>query len=464
MTIIPQDILDEQAVNSTVSNFLSTFKVGSALRKSGAYKEKGIGVMTLFNYLLCLIFSGRSMYMDMLTGSFKESFSKNSVYRLLNNSKIHWKKFTTLISAQIINAFMKPLTDDKRNDVFIIDDSLFEKNRSKKTELLSNVFDHCSMTYKRGFRLLTLGWSDGNSFIPVNSCLLASSKTDNRYCDAQKFDKRSIAGKRRKQAQCKATDVMLDLLDSAKAAGLSAKYVLFDSWFSSPIAIQKIKNRGFDTIAMVKKSSKITYAFEGERLNIKQIYSRCKKRRGRSKYLLSVTVMVGKEDPKEGLVSIPAKLVCVRNKSKKKDWLVLISTDTRLTEEEIIQIYGKRWDIEVFFKVCKSYLKLSKECRSISYDALTAHTAIVFVRYMLLSVEKRTNEDDRSIGELFYRITDELADLTFSASFSIIMQALMDTMIEMFHISEDEMKKFMENFIGKLPKYLQSALIPSISA
>ena len=71
-----------------------------------------------------------------------------------------------------------------------------------------------------------------------------------------------------------------------------------------------------------------------------------------------------------------------------KKYLCIISTDTELDENEIIRIYGKRWDIEVFFKVCKSYLHLSKECRSISYDAMTAHTAVVFTRYMMLSVKK----------------------------------------------------------------------------
>ena len=70
--------------------------------------------------------------------------------------------------------------------------------------------------------------------------------------------------------------------------------------------------------------------------------------------------------------SIPPKLVYVRNKSRRKDWLVLISTDMELSEEEIIRIYGKRWDIEVFFKAYKSYLNLVKEYRGISYDAMTA--------------------------------------------------------------------------------------------
>ena len=51
----------------------------------------------------------------------------------------------------------------------------FDRSRSCKTELLAKVFDHCSMKDKRGFRMLTLGWSDGNSFIPVNHCHAFSS-------------------------------------------------------------------------------------------------------------------------------------------------------------------------------------------------------------------------------------------------------------------------------------------------
>lgn len=49
-----------------------------------------------------------------------------------------------------------------------------------------------------------------------------------------------------------------------------------------------------------------------------------------------------------------------------------------LSGEEIIQTYSKRCNIEVFFKMCRSYLKLEKEARAILYDALTSRTAIVF--------------------------------------------------------------------------------------
>lgn len=82
-----------------------------------------------------------------------------------------------------------------------------------------------------------------------------------------------------------------------------------------------------------------------------------------------------------------------------------------LSETEIIRIYGKRWDIEVFFKTCKSYLKRFTECHSLSYDALTAHTAVVFVRYILLVLEQRSATDQRTFGKLFLVMVDELADI-----------------------------------------------------
>ena len=282
--------------------------------------------------------------------------------------------------------------------------------------------------------------------------LLSAAEDKNLLCEASSYDGRSLAGKRRRQSRRKATEVMLELIHMAQKSGLSAKYVLFDSWFSSPKVVAALKQEhGLDTIAMVKKSSKIKYGYQDGRFNIKEIYSKNRKRRGRSKYLLSINVTVGEEE-------IPAKIVCVRNKSKKKDWLAILCTDTSLSEEEIIRTYGKRWDIEVFFKSCKSYLRLVKECRSTSYDALNAHTAIVFTRYMMLSVAQRRNTDDKTLCELFFCLMDELDDITFSQSMQIIMNALMDSVMEYFHITEQELEKFTASFIQRLPKYMQEAL------
>ncbi|WP_414626262.1 hypothetical protein [Lactobacillus delbrueckii] len=63
-------------------------------------------------------------------------------------------------------------------------------------------------------------------------------------------------------------------------------------------------------------------------------------------------------------------------------------------------------------KTCKSFLKLGTEYHGLSYDAFTAHTAFVFLRYMFMSVEKRDDEDDRTIiGELFSTLSQVLSTI-----------------------------------------------------
>ena len=448
-SILPQD-QDGQDLFNAISSFFCTFGIGNLLRKCNAQKEKGVPILDIFKYKLCNVFSDRSMYMQQKTGSFKESFSKNTFYRFLNSPKTNWLRFTTLLSKKVVDK-VEPLTDDERVNAFIVDDSLFERTSCKKTELGSRVFDHTSMKYRKGYRLMTLGWTDGNTFLPINSCLLASSKEHNLIGPVEQFDGRSLAAKRRKFAQMKGTEVMIELLRNAHSAGHSADYVLFDTWFSSPAQLLAVKDLGLDSIAMIKKSSRIYYEYEGEQLSIKKIFGICKKRRGRSKYLLSVNVMVGKE-------KIPAKIVCVRNKKNKKNWIAFICTNPELSEEEIIRIYGKRWQIEVFFKTCKSYLNLISECHSLTYDALTAHVAIVFTRYLMIAMEQRRNEDDRTLGEIFYFFTDELSDISFGESFQIIITAMIDSVCAIFQPTEEQLELFIEMFVGRLPEYIRNSL------
>ena len=450
ISILPQD-KDGQELFNAISTFFSTFRIGNLLHKCNAQKEKGVPVIDIFKYKLCNVFADRSMYMQQKTGSFKESFSKNTFYRFLNSPKTNWLRFTTLLSKKVADA-VEPLTSEDRVNAFVVDDSLFERTSCKQTELGSRVFDHTSMKYCKGFRLMTLGWTDGNTFLPVNSCLLASSKEKNLIGPVDQCDGRSLAAKRRKLAQAKGTEVMIELLKTAQNAGHHADYVLFDTWFSSPAQLIAVKKLGLDSIAMLKKSSHIYYEYEGKQLSIKKIFGICKKRRGRSKYLLSVNVMVGKDE------KIPAKIVCVRNKKNKKDWIAFICTNPELSEEEIIRIYGKRWQIEVFFKTCKSYLQLISECHSLSYDALTAHVAIVFTRYLMISMEQRRSKDDRTLGEIFYFFTDELADITFGESFQIIITAMIESISAIFQPTEEQLAMLIEMFVGQLPEYIRNSL------
>ena len=63
---------------------------------------------------------------------------------------------------------------------------MFERNRSKKVELLAIVYDHAKHAYRFGFRMLTLGWSNGSTFMTVNSVLLSTENMQNRINEATK--------------------------------------------------------------------------------------------------------------------------------------------------------------------------------------------------------------------------------------------------------------------------------------
>ena len=451
MKSITQDYQNDKMVSSSIKNFFKEYKISATLKESNAYKSKGVSVIAIFQYLFMLIFTNRSMYMNILMGTHKVDFGKDTVYRFINSIHINWIRFTTLLSTQIASKTITKLTDENRVNVLILDDTPFDRASAKKVELLAKTYDHAKKVYKYGFRLLTLGWSDGNTFLPVNGCLLSTENKKNRINEAVVVDKRTAGYTRRNLAQTKGTVVALELIKAARKAMIPASHVLFDTWFCSPSSLISIKEIGYDVVAMAKKTPKIHYLYDGKMQPLTEIYKKNKKRRGRSRYLLSVEVALVKDGH-----SIPARIVYVRNRNKRKDYLALITTDMSISEEEVIRIYGKRWDIEVFFKVCKSYLMLSKGCKSLSYDAMTAHVAIVFTRYMMLAIENRKETDQRTLGELFYLVTDEMSDITWIEAFHLLMQVFLDTITDKLSLTSEQLDQLMETFIAALPKELKS--------
>jgi hypothetical protein len=454
MTRISRTILFENDLSSIINAFFFSFDIGALLKKIGAYKTKGIPAVAVFQQLFVLVFMHKSLF-QALRSDGAGGIAKDTFYRFLNSCNINWRRFVHLLAEKIIHEKLENLTDLNRVNVFIVDDTLYERNRSSKVELLSYVYDHCKGVYTRGFRLLTLGWSDGNSFIPVDTQPLASENEKKRLQQSRCVDKRTCGFKQRLMAQTKAPLVMLDMLHSAIAAGINAQYVLCDSWFSASVTILKIVAEKLHVITMVKKTSKVHYLYNGEMLSSVEIYRRNKKRRGRSRYLLSIEAAILGKD---GAI-LPVRLVYVRKRSKKKEYLVLLSTNMSLSEEEVIRIYGKRWQIEVFFKVCKSYLRLTKECHSTSFDAMVAWNAIVVSRYMLLALDKRFEEDSRSFGELFSDICDELPDITCEKALLLLLDTFLNVVAEKYFLADDEVEFLLGAFMNALPESWKNSFL-----
>ncbi|MCL1876249.1 MAG: transposase [Synergistaceae bacterium] len=454
MSRLSRTSLFENDLSSIINAFFISFNIGALLKIIGAYKTKGIPALAVFRQLFTLVFMHKSLF-QALRSNETDNIAKDTFYRFLNSCNINWRRFVHLLAGKVIGGKLEHLTDLDRVNVFIVDDTLYERARSLKVELLSRLYDHCKHVYTRGFRLLTLGWSDGNSFIPVDTQPLASGDQKKRFYESRNVDKRTCGYQQRIMAQTKAPLVMLDMLRSAVAAGIHAKYVLFDSWFSAPATILKIVAEKLHVIAMVKKSAKVHYFYNGEKLSVKEIYRKNTKRRGRSRYLLSVEAEILGGDG----ITLPVRLVYVRKRGKRKEYLVLLSTDISLSEEEIIRIYGKRWQIEVFFKVCKSHLRLTKECHATSYDAMVAWNAIVMSRYMMLALDKRLEEDSRSFGELFFDVCDELPDITWTKAFELLLDTFLDVAAEKYFLADEEIESLLGTFMDTLPELLKKSLL-----
>jgi hypothetical protein len=457
MANIPENYENDKQIKNSINNFLKFNKVSHHLEKANAYKKKGVPVIEVFAYLLQLVYTKKSMYMNILNGTHNNEFARDVVYRLLNATYINWANFLLHLATGVVNVITK-LTSEKRLNAIIIDDTMYERLRSKKVELLANVYDHAAKTknkYKRGFRMLTLAWTDGATLIPLLYRHMSSAEKKNRYNEAnEKLDKRVVGYKIRQQAVQSATTVMLTMLEQIKKARIPARHVVFDSWFSFPVTMMNICKIGFDVVGRLKDTPKIKYLVNNAEKTLKEIYVENKKRCGRAKYLLSVEVMLY-NDKKE---TRQARIIFVRDRNNRNKWIAFGCTDMALTEEEIIELYGKRWDIEVFFKICKSYLNLGREFQGISYDSITAHTAIVMTRYIMLSIQKRQNEDPRSLGELFFLMYDEISDIKFSDVISQLLVLLHTVLEDCLFLSLEQIDEIIDSFIAKLFSFFKDSL------
>ena len=406
--------------------------------------------------MLGLVFSGKNLYTLLSVSKEKTAFGKDAVYRFLNKANINWAIFLFYLSCSVITEVDK-LTSDNRKTAWVIDDTAYYRDRSKKCELLSRFKDHSNNRYYKGYTLLTIGWDDGQTFIPFEYRLVANADEKKLVEGSHvKEDNRTLATKIRKDAMTEKPKLVLNFLEKAKSAPISQpSYVIFDSWFCSPSSILSIKGIGYDVVARMKNHKNFLYRYEGELLPINKIFAQKPKRRGKSRYLLSVTVDVCHKDFEE---SVPAKIVFVRDRNKRNKWIALISTDVTLDEEEIIALYGKRWDIEPFHRVIKSLLGLEKEFQSRSFDGIVAHTAIVMTRYILLSLENRENKDLRSVNEGFFYLCDELEDISFAYAFELIMNIIAECSAEYLCLTKQQIDAFISHFMSSLPCYIKEKL------
>lgn len=231
---------------------------------------------------------------------------------------------------------------------------------------------------------------------------------------------------------------------------MTASYVLMDSWFTYAPLIKAITQRGLDVIGMVKATNQ-RYLHNGKAISLQELYKVATPVQGKGKGILrSIRTQM--------VPGIPIVMVFVRHRTKKNEWLAILSTDQTLTEKEIIRNYSIRWNIETFFKCTKSLLKLQKEFQGRSYDMLISHTTIVFTRYILLAWQHRQSTDDRTLGGLFEALCDEVSELDWAVALQQLLEILNDVSKKAGKKLSEFIKSQLQQWIMALPAYIRAYL------
>ncbi len=145
-----QERQEAKRLQGRISSFFGDFQIGTLLNKSGIRKLRGVSPLALFSVIFMLPFEGNNFYRGIVTNA-DLPFKKNAAYDLLNNPRHNWRKFMLALVVQVANS-LSLLTSSKREKVLILDDSTYDRSRSKVVELLARIFDHTSGTKLQGFQ------------------------------------------------------------------------------------------------------------------------------------------------------------------------------------------------------------------------------------------------------------------------------------------------------------------------
>lgn len=449
---IKANVNTQNAVECEFGNAIKELKISKFLKESNIRKKKGGSVFDIFQFLLLLVFQNCNLYQFLNSKKKDTIFCKNTYYRFLNDARYNWKRFLTLLALKVTDYF-NSLTRPDRVISLVLDDSVIPRERSKQVELLSRIYDHVIKKTVKGFNLLTLGWTDGYSFVPVAFNMMAAADETHRLVPASdNIDKRKNGYKARQAAVRHKPQAALSMIHDALAAGIRASYVLMDTWFTNEPFIKGVTDEGIDVIGMLK-DNKQRYWYKGKLYNLKQLAMFVDHNTPRNIFG-SVCVKTSKQ-------RIPVKLVFVRNRNKKSEYIVILTTDCSLSDSEVIRIYGNRWSIEVFFRATKSLLRLGDEFQGLSYDMTVSSTAIVFTRYIILEWLRRKKNDTKTICELFRVCCDDIQDIELSTALKQLLKILGEGIQNRTVIITNEVKAQLINWFVSQPAFIK-ALCPDL--
>jgi hypothetical protein len=456
--------IDDEKVGDSFIDILKSFYQGSVNRTLNTIKKKGTLAGDLLAVLILLPFAQISSVRALFLSGMSRFVSgqKDAYYRLKNNSTINWRNLLWLI----VNRFEELVSEKGSHSgvkCLILDDSLLVKT-SRFTEGVSKVFDHVTGRYLWGYKLLTLGFWDGKSFLPLDFTLHCERSKNKKFpygmkkTDKQKQYKKqrlnTTAGAKRKH-ELTTTKIKqaIELIKRAVKQGFLAEYILTDSWFFCHELLKticQIKQKTVHLIAMAKMSEKHKYVYQGKSYTPGALKQHLKSKKKRCRKLRATYIQCNAT-----YQDIDVKLFFVRYVNQKK-WKLMVTTNRQLSFIRMMEIYSIRWSIEVFFKEAKQHLHLGK-CQSQDLDAQVADVTIAMIRYVLLSLSKRFS-DYETFGRLFEAHSKQAIQYTMAERIWGLVLELIEQLCEVFETTPEQVLEKLLNTEGKQQKKLEMIL------
>jgi len=387
---------------------LREIKIGTILKQSNFVKRStGYPVFAiLLHFVYMLVMNKRQ---SSFVKQSDDAYAKDTYYRFIQSKRYNWRKLL-LLSSQALISKVEPLQKNREAKLLIIDDTV-EIKRGKQIEgscksLWSNKEHRCI----NGINIISLNFADSHSTFQLDFAI-SMNKSRRKEVDsfAQTLHHRSNAHSRRAEVNKGKNTLAMEMLKRALEQGISADYLLVDSWYAKPNFIKEARAEGVDVVARIANNNKI-WNFKGKHKTLNSMYNSLSKVKyeksgyyGKIYYHYFDTIA---EHHTLGKV----KLVFLHTG---KELIILISTDLSLRAKEIIETYKKRWNIEQGYKDLREYFGLGKEENRL-YEALIAKITLSMFTYNLVSYINRMQHEPQTLGELFRDLECELEALAIS--------------------------------------------------
>jgi hypothetical protein len=175
--------------DSGILGFSKQFNMGKILKPYASVKKQGKPLISILVAMILSRLGGQSIYSMQRTGVF--DMDDNTLYRLMNNTKVNWKSVLLSFVKQFIRCVSeKGEPNEKAIKCFVIDDTEITKNGTT-FEGISKIFSHITHDFKFGCKMLTLCFWEGKSLLPCGLSLHRENKK-NAYGPNKKQRKRQF--------------------------------------------------------------------------------------------------------------------------------------------------------------------------------------------------------------------------------------------------------------------------------